>query len=89
MDRKYIPPVFRWERCYEDDAGIVHWALCDTISDKHYAPMRVISCAHLVLLARAQNCGDGRPLSDQNLPKLIVKLLNEYFEKPADKLNLL
>ena len=40
-------PRFFWKQCYEIDEEEVHWALCDTESEK----AGKCSCAYMVLLA--------------------------------------
>jgi len=67
-------PRYFWEQRYEMPNGHVHWALCDTNSEKEGK----VSCAYMVLFADYPTCCDGRPLSEQTIPKRIVELLNRY-----------
>lgn len=73
------PPVFRWEQCYRI-GNKTHWALKDTETDADGAPARV-SSSYMVLAHSDPNGFDGRPLNEQFLPDLIVKLLNEHYAK--------
>ena len=77
------PTVFRWEQCYEVE-GEMHWALRDSATDAEVAAeggFDRVSSAHMVLLHSCHKCLDGRPLPEQELPALIVHLLNEHFAK--------
>jgi len=70
-DDKDGPKRYYWKQCYELDNG-THWALCDTESDKFGR----VSDLYLVLHCHYPTCIDGQPLSEQELPKRIVDLLN-------------
>jgi hypothetical protein len=81
------PPVFRWEQCYEMGGGSVHWALCDSATDadsEREGTGHRVSCGYMVLLADYPQCMDGRLLSEQHLPALIVRLLNEHYARKAN-----
>ena len=65
-------PIYRWEQSYELDD--IHWALCDTESDKGNR----VTDHHMVLYHHWPKCCDGKPLSEQAVPKRIVELLNRY-----------
>lgn len=67
-------PTFRWQQIYEGCDDEIHWALCDDESDKE----GLVSDCYLVLLASYPTCCDGKPLSDQWLPKRIIELLNRH-----------
>lgn len=65
-------PHYYWAPKYQigDD---VHWALCDTESDKEGK----VSCAYMVLRANYQNGIDGKPVGKQDMLVRIAELLNE------------
>lgn len=69
---------FYWKQCYQLD-GKTHWALMDTETDSEAPPERITDVT-MILEAHSPNIF-GRPLDQEYWPKLIVKLLNEYFEK--------
>ena len=73
-------PTYSWEQCYEigDD---LHWALVDDEHDK----TGQVACAYMVLHASYPNACDGKPVCEQFLPALIVKLLNEHFASQNSK----
>lgn len=50
----------------------MHWALNDTHSTREGK----VSCCYMVLFADYPTCIDGKPLSEQSMPKRIVDLLN-------------
>lgn len=70
-------PRFFWKQCYEIDEEEVHWALCDTESEK----AGKCSCAYMVLLADYPNAIDGKPVGEQDMPALIARLLTEHYAK--------
>ena len=70
-------PRFFWKQCYEIDEEEVHWALCDTESEKDGK----CSCAYMVLLADYPNAIDGKPVGEQDMPALIARLLTEHYAK--------
>lgn len=61
---------YYWDRVYEIRKK--HWALCDTESAKEGR----VSDHNLVLHSSSPTSVDGNPLSEQELPKRIVDLLN-------------
>lgn len=61
---------YYWDRVYE--LRKMHWALCDTESAKE----GMVSDYNLVLHSSSPTSVDGRPLSEQEMPKRIVDLLN-------------
>lgn len=69
-----ILPKWFWKQSYEMPDGSLHWALCDTDSEKEGK----VSCCYMVLLADYATCSDGLPVSEQPLPKRIVTLLNRH-----------
>lgn len=56
----------------------VHWALRDTESTKEGK----VTCAYMVLLSNYPTALDGKPVSEQFMPALIVELLNAHFATP-------
>ena len=60
-----------WKHCYGIGSDI-HWALCDEESDKE----NKVTDHLLVLFATEPKCLDGQPLSEQDMPKRIIDLLN-------------
>ena len=68
MSKQYF-----WEQCYEI-GNQVHWALCDSESKRG----GLITDHLLVLFNSSPEIIDGRPLSEQPMPKLIVDLLNKH-----------
>jgi hypothetical protein len=76
------PPVYRWDQCWQDNEGAWHWALCDTVTDQ-CIPKRV-SCGYMVLHHTLPLGWDDRPIPEQSLPALIVRLLNDHYAKAAN-----
>jgi hypothetical protein len=70
------PLRFFWEQNYEIGDG-VHWALNDTESRKEGK----VSCCYMVLFADYPTAMDGKPVGEQFMPALIVRLLNEHYAK--------
>ena len=66
-------PRYYWKKCYELDGG-VHWALCDTDTDKRHPGY--VSCFHMVLWDDVTV-----DLDKQHTPKLVVDALNEYMQR--------
>ncbi len=69
------PPRYFWHQNYEVGDSM-HWALNDT----HSTQEGKVSCCYMVLLADYPTCMDGKPLSEQDMPKRIVELLNSQSE---------
>jgi len=67
-------PRYFWKQCYEMPNGDLHWALCDTDSEKEGR----VSCAYMVLGADLSDVLRREPVSEQTIPKRIVELLNRY-----------
>jgi hypothetical protein len=67
---KLPPGPFWWEQCYELDG--VNWAICDATNKAE----RRVTCGYMVLHADYDKCCDGRPLSEQDLPKAVIESLN-------------
>ena len=79
-EAKTVKPVrFFWMQNYEIGDGF-HWALNDTESQKEGK----ISCCYMVLFADYKNAADGRTVGEQDMPALIVRLLNEHYAKKQE-----
>ena len=72
------PPRYFWEQNYQIGDSF-HWALNDT----HSTQEGMVSSAYMILLADYATCMDGKPLSEQFMPKKIVDLLNGESETAA------
>lgn len=88
MSEDQSPRRFRWEQCYEAN-GSVRWALCDTASDTRAEKLGLsgmVTCGYMVMHHALPNGMDGRPVPEQDFPKLIVELLNAHFAPKEEHL---
>jgi hypothetical protein len=74
---------FFWKQCYEL-GNAVHWALCDTKTSAD-PPLNRVTCPYMVLHASYGECVDGRKVSQQFFPALIVRLLDAHFAEPVSE----
>ena len=72
-------PRYFWQQNYEIGDESMHWALNDT----HSTQEGKVSCCYMVLFANYPTCMDGKPLSEQPMPKRIIDLLNSEHEMQA------
>ena len=68
-------PFYFWKKCYEI-GDEVHWALCDQESYENGG----VTCFHMILFSPTESGIDGKPVSEQPIPKKIVDLLNADYE---------
>lgn len=76
-------PHYYWAPKYQIGSDM-HWALCDTASDKEGK----VSCCYMVLLANYRNAMDGRPVGKQDMPARIAALLNGESQAMASVIQL-